>query len=65
MILSSILTLLKRSVRIICVIYNVFVKYSIIAIENLRFEINFRFIRIQTYRVFLLLTETEHQTLSS
>ena len=49
MILSSILALLKT---IIGVIYNVFIKQTITAIENLRFQIYFRFSRIQTYRIF-------------
>ena len=37
------------------------------AIENLRFEIYFRFSRIQTYRIFYFLQRlfAKHQTLSS
>ena len=55
------------AVRIICVIYNVFIKYSFTAIENLKFEIYFRFRRIQTYRIFYFLRRllAKHQTLSS
>ena len=63
MILSSIPTLLKNNLSHL---YNVFIKQSITAIENLRFEIYFRFSRIQTYRVFYFLRRffVKHQTLS-
>ena len=56
-----------RYLRIIWVIYTVFVKKSIRAIENLRFEIYFRFSRISTYRIFYFLRRlfAKHQTLSS
>ena len=42
-------------------------KQSITAIENLRFEVYFRFSRIQAYRIFYFLRRlfAKHQTLSS
>ena len=64
MILSSILTLLKNNLSHL---YNAFIKESITAIENLSFEIYFRFSRIQTHRIFYFLRRlfAKHQTLTS
>ena len=60
-------TKIYRYLRIIWVIFNVFMKQSITAIENLRFEVYFRFSRIQAYRIFYFLRRlfAKHQTLSS
>ena len=48
-------------------VYIVFIKQSITAIQNLRFEIYFRFSRIQTCRIFYFLWRlfAKHQTTSS
>ena len=64
MILSSIMTLLKNNLSNL---YNAFIKESITAIENLSFEIYFRFSRIQTHRIFCFLRRlfAKHQTLTS
>ena len=64
MILSSIMTLLKNNLSNL---YNAFIKESITAIENLSFEIYFRFSRIQTHRIFYFLRRlfAKHQTLTS
>ena len=63
MILSSILTLLKNNLSHL----KRFSLYYITAIENLRFEIYFRFSRIQTYRIFYFFRGLfgKHQTSSS
>ena len=45
---SSLLTLLKINVSYL----ELFINHFITAIENIRFEIYFRFISIQTYRIF-------------
>ena len=54
MILSSILTLLKINLSYLELV--VF-KQFLTAIENVKFQIYLRFIWIQTYRIFIFLTE--------
>ena len=48
-ILSSLLKLPKR---LMLVIMNFFIKHFITPIENIRFEIYFHYILVQTYRIF-------------